>query len=278
MARTAAPPLAQRRGEVVSYEDLFEVVKSGRNRDNVRKHVSTIRDALRDDYERTFKFNLDAQIGCRWSFEKNPKKKPILEVARSFRGGSALQCGVIDLTVEAGPQQFKTYELPGLLTNCVIAEVLTEEDFKTRAEAAGIAVSKFRFCHLFLTVCDYRQEPARWRFFLPTDLNDPELDPVLDDVKVIKGFEVSQTESDCENRINKRLKTIPLVSYIVRLDNFSTKLRFRLPQLFPLYPLADRYTINDPKSIYCVAFGQEALLSQTVCFAVRNRELPALIC
>jgi two-component system, OmpR family, response regulator ChvI len=40
--------LYQRRGEVVSYEELFQVVKSGRNRDNVRKHVSTIRDALRE--------------------------------------------------------------------------------------------------------------------------------------------------------------------------------------------------------------------------------------
>ena len=40
--------LHQRRGEVVSYDELFEVVKSGRNKDNVRKHVSTIRDAFRD--------------------------------------------------------------------------------------------------------------------------------------------------------------------------------------------------------------------------------------
>jgi DNA-binding response OmpR family regulator len=40
--------LAERRGEVVSYEDLYQVVKSGRNRDNIRKHVSTIRDAFRD--------------------------------------------------------------------------------------------------------------------------------------------------------------------------------------------------------------------------------------
>lgn len=40
--------LVQRRGEVVSYEELFDVVKSGRNRDNVRKHVSTIRDAFRE--------------------------------------------------------------------------------------------------------------------------------------------------------------------------------------------------------------------------------------
>ncbi len=40
--------LHQRKGEVVSYEDLFQVIKSGRNRDNVRKHVSTIRDAFRE--------------------------------------------------------------------------------------------------------------------------------------------------------------------------------------------------------------------------------------
>ena len=40
--------LYQRRGHVVSYEELYQVVKSGRNRDNVRKHVSTIRDAFRE--------------------------------------------------------------------------------------------------------------------------------------------------------------------------------------------------------------------------------------
>lgn len=40
--------LYERRGEVVSYDDLFLVVKSGRNRDNIRKHVSTIRDAFRE--------------------------------------------------------------------------------------------------------------------------------------------------------------------------------------------------------------------------------------
>ena len=40
--------LHQRSSEVVSYDELFEVVKSGRNRDNVRKHVSTIREALRE--------------------------------------------------------------------------------------------------------------------------------------------------------------------------------------------------------------------------------------
>ena len=40
--------LFARTGDVVSYDELFDVVKSGRNRDNIRKHVSTIRDAFRE--------------------------------------------------------------------------------------------------------------------------------------------------------------------------------------------------------------------------------------
>ncbi len=40
--------MLEKSGEVISYDDLYEVVKSGRNRDNIRKHVSTIRDAFRE--------------------------------------------------------------------------------------------------------------------------------------------------------------------------------------------------------------------------------------
>jgi len=40
--------LYEHKGQVVSYDQLFQVVKSGRNRDNIRKHVSTIRDAFRE--------------------------------------------------------------------------------------------------------------------------------------------------------------------------------------------------------------------------------------
>ena len=45
--RILATLLEHRRG-VVSYDQLYDVVKTGRNKDNVRKHVATIRDALRE--------------------------------------------------------------------------------------------------------------------------------------------------------------------------------------------------------------------------------------
>ncbi len=57
----------QHKGQTVSYEDLFEVVKSGRNRDNVRKHVSAIRDAFRD-LDPTFDAIENVPMrGFRWS-------------------------------------------------------------------------------------------------------------------------------------------------------------------------------------------------------------------
>ena len=59
--------LNQRRGQVVSYDELFQVVKSGRNRDNIRKHISTIREAFREldeDFERIENIPMR---GFRWS-------------------------------------------------------------------------------------------------------------------------------------------------------------------------------------------------------------------
>jgi DNA-binding response OmpR family regulator len=40
--------LHAKRGEVVSYDELYLAIKSGRNRDNVRKHVSSIREAFKE--------------------------------------------------------------------------------------------------------------------------------------------------------------------------------------------------------------------------------------
>lgn len=59
--------LYQRRGEVVSYDELFQVVKSGRNRDNIRKHVSTIREAFRELDEGFDRIENIPMRGFRWS-------------------------------------------------------------------------------------------------------------------------------------------------------------------------------------------------------------------
>ena len=59
--------LYQRRGEVVSYDDLFQVIKNGRNRDNIRKHISTIREAFRELDEQFDAIENVPMRGFRWS-------------------------------------------------------------------------------------------------------------------------------------------------------------------------------------------------------------------
>lgn len=59
--------LYQRRGQVVSYDELFQVVKSGRNRDNIRKHISTIREAFRELDEDFDRIENIPMRGFRWS-------------------------------------------------------------------------------------------------------------------------------------------------------------------------------------------------------------------
>ena len=59
--------LYEKRGQVVSYDELFQVVKSGRNRDNIRKHISTIRDAFRELDEAFDGIENLPMRGFRWS-------------------------------------------------------------------------------------------------------------------------------------------------------------------------------------------------------------------
>ena len=59
--------LYQHRNEVVSYDQLFAVVKSGRNRENIRKHISAIREAFRELDEDFDCIENIPMRGFRWS-------------------------------------------------------------------------------------------------------------------------------------------------------------------------------------------------------------------
>jgi DNA-binding response OmpR family regulator len=66
--------LHERKGEVVSYDELFAVVKSGRNRENIRKHVSTLREAFRELDERFDGIDNVPMRGFRWTGACRPDR------------------------------------------------------------------------------------------------------------------------------------------------------------------------------------------------------------
>lgn len=244
-------------------------------RKEIKQAYEDVRKQLRDDYEQAFELSFNKQLGRVRDYITGDKQdeKPILEVARSFRGGGALECGVIDRSVADERQQFKTYDLPGLLTNCIIAEALGEEEFKARAEKAGVALQKFRYCKLYLVISGYRDAPMRWHFHLPTDLSAQ----ALDRVRATTGVSVILSDPEFQNQINRHLKRLKLVHYIAQFDNFSAKRRGALPQLFALFPLTDLRTMSDALPSYSIAFGQEALLAETVFFYFATLPATSLI-
>jgi DNA-binding response OmpR family regulator len=54
------------KGGLVEYEELFELVKSGKNNDAIRQHVKTIRDALKDVDESEGHVEVIRMKGVRW--------------------------------------------------------------------------------------------------------------------------------------------------------------------------------------------------------------------
>jgi CRISPR-associated endonuclease/helicase Cas3 len=229
----------------------------------------TIREGFKEDIRQAFGIqNFRAKVGkvCGYLKKREGYAPEILEVARSFRGGSGLECGVIDLTVEDSREQFKTYDLPRLLSNWRVSGVLDRQEFLQKAEAVGVSTKPFDYATLFLEVNSFLDRPSRWRFYLDCDLSELDLSRVL----VLKGFNLLDIESDYQNRLNVKLRQQRLVCYILNTKRLDVKSRRALPLLFPVYSLADKYSMQDPDPPYAVTFGQEALMLESLYFFTKT--------
>ncbi|EKV02080.1 CRISPR-associated helicase, Cas3 family [Leptolyngbya sp. PCC 7375] len=197
---------------------------------------------------------------------------PIAEDARSFRGSSPLQCGLYDLTEAYEPDRFKTYDLPGVLSNLDI-EMWSKSAFlstlKESAKRTGQPIPKGRFRHClgFMKLRGYREERLNWTFTYPGDLQ-----PIADEwkVQVLQGLQVWQPDNPWVGSINRRLKQQALVCYVLRKPMREVRLRLRLPMHFQIYPISDAGSIHDANAPYSVAFGQSALLIDTLVYQFKR--------
>lgn len=198
---------------------------------------------------------------------------PIEEEANSFRGSSPLQCGIYDLTEEYEIDRFKTYDLPGILSNLDI-EVMTEASFlrmlKSTAENYQQPIAKGRFnqCLAFVNLLAYRQERLNWRFTYPSDLRT-----IIDSykVQVLTGLQIWQPENYWINTINRKLEKQALVSYAIARPVNEVRSLLRLPMHFSIYPISDQYSVHDSSCPYSIAFGQGALLLETLAYSIKSK-------
>lgn len=208
-----------------------------------------------------------------WQSVSGKSGNPIADDASSFRGSSPLQCGLYDLTEENEADRFKTYDLPGILGNLEI-EMWTEAGFirtlKETAQRIGQPIPKGRFehCLAFMKLRSYREERLNWKFTYPGDLQ-----PVADawKVQVLTGIEIWQPDNNYAGEINKRLRKQGLVCYVLRRSVVEVRNRLRLPMHFQIYPICDQYSLHDVNAPYAIAFGQSALLLDTLAYTFKSK-------
>ncbi|MBW4498500.1 MAG: type I-D CRISPR-associated helicase Cas3' [Scytonema hyalinum WJT4-NPBG1] len=239
----------------------------------IKQQYAQSREKFREACEQVFDTNLKSVAGHikgwadEWRHLSGKKEgNPIAEDASSFRGSSPLLCGLYDVTEANEAERFKTYDLPGILGNLEI-ELWTEAAFgrslKETAQRTGQPIPKGRFAHClaFMKLHSYREERLNWKFTYSGDLQ-----PVGDawKVQVLTGVEIWQPENRWAGEINKRLKNEGLVGYVIRRPVSEVRMRLRLPMHFQIYPISDQYSFHDATAPYSIAFGQSALLLDTL--------------
>jgi CRISPR-associated endonuclease/helicase Cas3 len=198
---------------------------------------------------------------------------PIAEDACSFRGSSPLQCGVYDLTETNEAERFKTYDLPGILSNLEI-ELMTEAAFRRSLEATAqrtgqpIPKGRYQHCLGFMKLLAYREERLNWKLHFPGTL---EAVASAWKVQVLRGLEVWQPENPWSGEINKNLRGEALVCYVLPRPVAEVRRRLRLPIHFQIYPISDNYSFHDPTPPYSIAFRQSALLLDTLSYLLRSK-------
>ncbi|PBQ12162.1 hypothetical protein CCL07_00190 [Pseudomonas congelans] len=65
-AKTIMQRIYKAKGNLVPYEDFFDLVKSGKNNDAIRQHIKTIRDVLKDVGESEGHVEVIRMKGVRW--------------------------------------------------------------------------------------------------------------------------------------------------------------------------------------------------------------------
>jgi len=204
-------------------------------------------------------------------------KKKIIEEARSFRGSSQLNCAIYDVTNPEEPEcdRFKTYNLPSLLSNFTF-KWMQESEFISRVKAAGLATSRFNkdkvLCYLKLT--GYREVRENWQFYYSGD--DISEIAKSGKVQILKGLEVWQPQGSGLNDVSKALSRQGLVCFISDHDRATIRAKLGLPIHFQAYSLSDR--VNDTKPPYAIAFGQSALLLETLTWHWKPQEDEGWIC
>ena len=205
---------------------------------------------------------------------KGEKKDKITEEARSFRGSSQLDCAIYDLTNPNEPkaERFKMYNLPGILSNFVF-ELWDKDSFMTEAEKAGVIITRFDKALCYLKLRDFREVREDWHFYYPGNLREL---GKSGKVQLLNDLEISQKHGYGITQISDAVSRRRLVCFISDRDRNYLRATLGLPIHFQAYPITNEPEDKTPR--YTIAFGQDALLLETLTWHWKPKEDEGWIC
>ena len=258
-----------------AYQSL--AIASRLNHKTIKQQYSGSLAAFTENCEKVFNQKLRSLYGrvkgweADWQALSGQKTgNPIYEDACSFRGSSPLQCGLYDLTEENPADRYKAYGLPGVLSNLEV-EVWTKAEFlrslEETAKETGQPIPKGRFehCLIFLKLRAYREERLNWKFTYPGSLATH-----THRVQVLTGLEIWQPDNPWASDLNKKLRQQGIVCYVAAQTVPDIRYQLRLPMHFQIYSVSDRSSYHDAIAPYSVAFGQSALLLDTLGYRLKQ--------
>lgn len=226
-------------------------------------------DGFKADTEAAFRFSMRQRHGQVYQCIKE-KQHAILDEARTFRGSSQLDCAIYDVTNRNEPERdrFKTYSLPGLLSNFMF-DLMEKDEFLAKVKQAKLPTKRFQKALCYLRLKDYRDVRENWHFYHAGNVGELAR---LGKVHILKGLEVTVGE----NAISKALYGRGVVCYISDRRRDDLRAKLGLPMQFQAYGLSD--CPGDLSPPYTIAFGQHALLLETLTWRWKPKEDEGWIC
>lgn len=217
----------------------------------VRDTYAETRRKLHDRYWNTFHFNVGRK--AKEYKELWAEQRPLLEEAQTFRGGSPLQCGLINLT-EPYPHPVQRYNLLGLVANADLSW-LEREEFEAELAKRGLMkqfsldelVAAFRL-HGFVA----RRRPLT--VLVEHPVNEWPADR-LGRPLVLDKIALEAEGLDWLNALNRTLRRRKLVVTLCLTPSQELRRRLYLPPLFELYDFR-----SPDGSAGAIAFARQALL------------------
>jgi CRISPR-associated endonuclease/helicase Cas3 len=150
-------------------------------------------------------------------------------------------------------------------------EVISEEAFLQEVGKRGLDEREFHNKFLYLRVWEYVQE--RMSLTLGLRHNLTENTHILHQVTVMDDFFVREPRFPWLDQVNRVLKKLRLPCLISSMICNELKQKLKLGGIFPIYRLRDGWGQE-----YSVAFGQEALLLDSLLFFLKpNEDRPMIL-